>query len=310
MQTLSRTSMLFNVARAGGAGRLEARSGGYGYGLTVSRDCRFDHVVGHGGGLPGWGSYMVWLPEYGVGLFSMMNLTYASPAPALMDAIEALSAKGGLAPRSMPASPALEVTRARLWSLWGNWSDSLAAELAAGNLFKDRSAEARRKELEDLKRDLGACREPGPVESLGRQSLRQDQPRDSALRGMFRMECEKGRLEAAFTLAPTTPPRVQQLTWTAVKPLSPAQRRGLDLITGATSSPRKAPGQYRTSFSAVKLTAGACRTGQVLRGDGKASAMVELVCEKGLLAVDYSVDPKGRLTSLKFSRSPASACQP
>ena len=50
---------------------------GYGYGLRISADCRFDHVVGHGGGLPGFGSYMAWLPEHGVGMFAMANLTYA-----------------------------------------------------------------------------------------------------------------------------------------------------------------------------------------------------------------------------------------
>ena len=32
---------------------------------------RFEHIVAHGGGLPGFGSYMAWLPEYGVGIFAM-----------------------------------------------------------------------------------------------------------------------------------------------------------------------------------------------------------------------------------------------
>lgn len=42
---------------------LQLASGGYGYGLGVSNDCRFAHIVGHGGGLPGYGSLMRWLPE-------------------------------------------------------------------------------------------------------------------------------------------------------------------------------------------------------------------------------------------------------
>ena len=53
-----------------------SRSQAYGYGLGVSDDCRFGHVVGHGGGLPGYGSLMRWLPEYGVGLIGMGNQTY------------------------------------------------------------------------------------------------------------------------------------------------------------------------------------------------------------------------------------------
>src|SRR5882762_1032190 len=48
----------------------------YAYGLSVSQDCRFNYIVGHGGGLPGYGSLMRWLPEYGVGLIAMGNLTY------------------------------------------------------------------------------------------------------------------------------------------------------------------------------------------------------------------------------------------
>ena len=30
-------------------GKLQAEVRGYGYGLRISADCRFDHVVGHGG---------------------------------------------------------------------------------------------------------------------------------------------------------------------------------------------------------------------------------------------------------------------
>ena len=44
------------AARSGGA--LQAAETGYGYGLRISTDCRFEHIVGHGGGLPGFGSYM------------------------------------------------------------------------------------------------------------------------------------------------------------------------------------------------------------------------------------------------------------
>ena len=41
--------------------RLDA--GGYGYGLVVTHDLRFGHVVNHSGGLPGFGSDMRWLPD-------------------------------------------------------------------------------------------------------------------------------------------------------------------------------------------------------------------------------------------------------
>ena len=37
-------------------GKLQAEVRGYGYGLRISADCRFEHVVGHGGRTPGFGS--------------------------------------------------------------------------------------------------------------------------------------------------------------------------------------------------------------------------------------------------------------
>jgi hypothetical protein len=39
------------VGRSGG--KLQAAETGYGYGLRITSDCRFEHIVGHGGGLPG-----------------------------------------------------------------------------------------------------------------------------------------------------------------------------------------------------------------------------------------------------------------
>ena len=61
-------------------GRLTASETGYGFGLRVTSDCRFEHIVAHGGGLPGFGSYMAWLPDYGVGMFAMATLTYSGPS--------------------------------------------------------------------------------------------------------------------------------------------------------------------------------------------------------------------------------------
>jgi hypothetical protein len=42
---------------------LTASEAGYGFGLRIATDCRFDLVASHGGGLPGFGSYMSWLPD-------------------------------------------------------------------------------------------------------------------------------------------------------------------------------------------------------------------------------------------------------
>lgn len=172
---------------------------GYGYGLVVSRDRRFQHIVGHGGGLPGFGSYMLWLPEYGVGLFAMANLTYAGPAAALQESLDALRETGGLQPRILPPSTELISAQAAIFRIWQRWEDQEVAAIAADNLLLDRPAAERRAEIEELKKELGACRPVGDVEP------------ENFLRGRFRMACDRGEVSVNFTLAPTTPPKIQYL---------------------------------------------------------------------------------------------------
>src|SRR6478672_3966400 len=57
-------------------GSVALDTGGYAYGLRVSQTCQFPTVVAHSGGLPGFGTQMRWLPEYGVGVLAFGNLTY------------------------------------------------------------------------------------------------------------------------------------------------------------------------------------------------------------------------------------------
>ncbi len=186
---------LFELAVDGADG---ASVRGYGYGLVVMRNRRFAHMVGHGGGLPGFGSYMLWLPEYGVAVFAMANVTYAAPFPAAHEALKALDATGGLAPRKLTPAPVLIETRDRIFRLWQRWEDGAADDLAADNLYLDRSKAERRSEMEKLKSDVGSCK-PGEIVP------------ENALRGSFRLDCEKGRVTVTFTLAPTIPPKVQYL---------------------------------------------------------------------------------------------------
>ena len=83
-------------------GTLQASEAGYGFGLRVTADCRFEHIVAHGGGLPGFGSYMAWLPEYGVGMFAMATLTYSGPSEPISQAWDVLLKTGGLQKRELP----------------------------------------------------------------------------------------------------------------------------------------------------------------------------------------------------------------
>jgi CubicO group peptidase (beta-lactamase class C family) len=183
-----------------GPGAVQLNAGGYGYGLRVWQTCDFPHVVAHSGGLPGFGSHMRWLPEHGVGLITLGNLTYTGWTRVADEAFAALARTGGLAARVPQPSPALAEARAAVSRLIARWDDQLADRLAAGNLFLDASKERRRRELESFRESYGACRDGGWVEV------------ENALRGEWLLNCERGTLRVGITLAPTVPPRVQYIS--------------------------------------------------------------------------------------------------
>jgi CubicO group peptidase (beta-lactamase class C family) len=185
----------------------------YGFGLSVTQTCEFRAIVAHGGGLPGYGSTMRWLPDQGVGIIAFGNLTYAGWSGVVGEAIDAFVRTGALQPRIVRPSAALSAARDNVSRLIIAWDDALAERVAAENLFLDRSKERRRSEIEELTARVGACTAPTSFDVI-----------ENALRGQWTMSCERGRLQVAVTLAPTMPPAVQYLS---VGPApAAAQQRG------------------------------------------------------------------------------------
>ena len=64
----------------------------YGMGFRVAQDCDLGLTLAHGGGYPGYGSYLLLLPDYGVGIFAFANRTYAGPSPPVWQVAAALRA--------------------------------------------------------------------------------------------------------------------------------------------------------------------------------------------------------------------------
>jgi CubicO group peptidase (beta-lactamase class C family) len=206
MQQVARTRPA-SVTVAPTTGLLQLFSGGYGYGLRTSQTCEFGHVVAHGGGLPGFGSVMQWLPDYGVGIIVFGNRTYAGFGGVANDAFAALSATGGLVPRQVAPSPALQHARSEVLALLEGWNSDRAQALAAVNLFRDRSLERRQAEFAALHEAVGSCRDDGAY-----------LPLENPLRGVWMLECQRGTVRAEVTLAPTVPPLVQHLEVAQVPP--------------------------------------------------------------------------------------------
>jgi CubicO group peptidase (beta-lactamase class C family) len=181
--------------------RMQSTERGYGFGLRIASDCRFELIASHGGGLPGFGSFMSWLPDYGVGMFAMANLTYAGPAEPVNQAWDVLLKTGGLKKRELPASPILSQMREHIWNLWNRWDDGEVKQIASMNLLLDAPAAQRQAEMKKLRDEVGACSAAGPVIA------------ENWLRGQFNMTCARGTVGAFFTLAPTSPPAVQHLAF-------------------------------------------------------------------------------------------------
>ena len=181
-------------------GRASAASA-YGYGLVDSVDPTLGRRLHHSGGLPGYGSHVLMLPDRGWGVFAFGNRTYAPMSRLTLRIAEMLHEA---APKREPARPSAALTRA---------VEAVVAAYAAGriegaepalaeNLLLDTPARFRNAELATLKQRLGE----GRLDSI--------EP-VHALAGRFTLVCARGRLRGSIILSPDAQPGIQKLTLTA-----------------------------------------------------------------------------------------------
>ena len=297
------------VSRDGVDGPLTLNTGGYGFGLRVWQTCGFPHVVAHSGGLPGFGSHMRWLPEHGVAIIAMGNLTYTSWGRVTDDALDALQRTGGLKPRTPQPSSALAAARAAVNRLIDRWDDGEAEAVAADNLFLDTPLERRRAQVEAIRAWFGVCRPDSGFDVA------------NALRGTWKMTCDRGSLRVAITLAPTVPPKVQLWEITPVPPLPAAIESAVTTIAGMIGAPDRAAlarvldASVDADAAARHLQAasawGSCKPGEVLSAGGDRGARVRLACSRGNLDLTVDVDPAtARVRRLLLAPAGNAACVP
>jgi CubicO group peptidase (beta-lactamase class C family) len=188
------------------ANTVSLSAGGYGYGLGITRTCLWPSLVSHSGGLPGFGSIMRWLPDYGVGIVALGNLTYTGWGGVTNQALDALMRTGGLEQRTPQPAPVLVTRRDQVTRLIQHWDDALADSIAAMNLYRDESKPRRRAAIDRVVSTAGGeCRNEGPFVA------------ENALRGRWRMRCANGDIGVGITLAPTEPATVQYLEVRALR---------------------------------------------------------------------------------------------
>jgi serine-type D-Ala-D-Ala carboxypeptidase/endopeptidase len=178
----------------------------YAMGFYAATDCELALTLSHGGGYPGYGSHVLLLPDYGVGIFALANRTYAGPRPPVWDAAVTLLRAGRLKPRPSMPSAALTSAYAAAVKIFTAGSVTSAGDAIAMNFLMDRDAEHRARDFAGLKAELGTCDTSAAIVPTG------------ALAGDFTWTCERGRVKGQILLAPTPRPQIQSLTFTRSTP--------------------------------------------------------------------------------------------
>lgn len=181
-----------------------APASAYGYGLIDSDDESLGRRLHHSGGLPGYGSHMLILPDRGIGAFAFANRTYA-PMSQLTVRLAELYVASQPKPAPLPPSAWLKRAVEAVAAAYAAGRIEGAEAVLAGNFLLDMPARQRNAELARLKQQLGE----GRLESI--------EP-THALAGRFVIACEKGQLVGKIILSPEAEPGIQKLTFSAEAP--------------------------------------------------------------------------------------------
>ncbi|SFT00777.1 serine hydrolase domain-containing protein [Mucilaginibacter polytrichastri] len=170
----------------------------YCYGLRWTKDCDNRIYVGHTGGLPGFGSQWNILPEYGIGIVSFVNLTYANAGFPNKQALDTLLALSGIQPRVLPASAILNKRKSELIKLLPNWDNAKASNIFAQNFWMDYFPDKLKAEATEAFAKAGKITGLSEIIALNQ------------LRGSFIMQGEKANIKISFTLTPENPALIQE----------------------------------------------------------------------------------------------------
>jgi CubicO group peptidase (beta-lactamase class C family) len=170
----------------------------YGYGLSWTNDCENRIIIGHSGGLPGFGSNWRMLPDYGIGIISFANRTYAPASVFNMLLLDTLINLAKLQPAIIPPSSILNQRKNELLKLLPDWDNAASTGIFADNFFMDYFSAALKKEATEI------YNKAGKIVSI------HDFVATNNLRGSFILEGENGNIEISFTLTPENPALIQE----------------------------------------------------------------------------------------------------
>jgi D-alanyl-D-alanine-carboxypeptidase/D-alanyl-D-alanine-endopeptidase len=134
-----------------------------------------------------------------VGIFALTNRTYGGPSGPVWDAAVALHKAGLLKRRPQPVSAALAGAYRTVVAIYEQGDVAAGGQQLAMNFLMDRDAAGWRRDLASLMTKSGQCDTSAPVSAT------------SMLAGEFVWRCTHGRVAGSVLLAPTIPPRIQEI---------------------------------------------------------------------------------------------------
>ncbi len=278
---------------AKGESMVEASAGRYGFAWSVRETCDTDFEVSHNGAVSGFTSQITFLPEAGVGVIALGNLSgdRFQVGTVAEDALKALRRTGGLSNRVRRAhlSPLYAKAMERFLGVYDAWDEAAYKAMLSpkrGHVLP----EDEKRELAGYRGVNGACRGYDAVEVRA--------PRDARLA----MRCERGSLDMDVTLDEDG--LILGFAGTSRDvPAPPAFARAAARIAGLVGKwdeavyrkvlgKRKQPTRAESLgfFEKARARHGACVPGAYTRTDAKQE--MRLVCDRGGdLALSLALDP-------------------
>jgi hypothetical protein len=279
---------------------IQVEAGGYGYGLFAAYTTEFGQMIGHSGGLPGFGSHMVWLPEYDAGVVALGNVTYAPTVPIAREILRSVVTLAGLTVRPVRPADALLAAQVHVTQLIQKWDDTVADNVMAINFFLDKPRAKWQAELAQLHERHGALHIEGKLQSK------------NPLRGWWTLRGERGWCIVRLTLAPTIPPQVQHLSIESIFPPDEGMQSALDNVLAAVAAPtkRRVASLFTTHsdrdallghLRTVNLLYGVCTLAEIIGGNGTDRTVARLDSQQGVLELEIVLDPRsGKVRQAEF----------
>ena len=178
-------------------GRPCATANAYGYGMRWTQDCENKIYVGHSGGLPGFGSHWHIMPDYGIGVISLANRTYAGTSSVNLKVVDAIVMKAGLKPRTIQPSDILKNRKDQLMAMLPDWENAEKSNIFAENFFPDFIHSLLQNQSRTMFRKAGKIIKVHEIVP------------ENQLRGTFLIEGANINMKVYFTLSPENPPKIQ-----------------------------------------------------------------------------------------------------